>query len=278
LIAPLLALALTGTQPAHEDAAEAIARGDAEYERRAEGASGELARPEIADAALREYQLALTLDPRSLEARAKLLRGLFFRSTFCGAAEPDKRSLYEEAKRVADAGLDALEARLGRPKGDARLAALGKQEGSAALHFWAAVSWGQWALAQSKLTALRSGAAGRIRDLAQTVIDLDPELQQGGGDYLLGRVHDQCPWIPFLTGWVSKQKALQHLRRALAIGPANSVNRYFLAEAILRHQGEHADGARRLLQLCIDTPPRETFWVEDIHYQEMSRKLLAEIR
>jgi hypothetical protein len=146
------------------------------------------------------------------------------------------------------------------------------------MHFWAAVAWGEWALVRGKLTAARQGAGGRIRDLAQTVVDLDPAFEQGGGYRILGRLHDQSPRIPFVTGWVSHEKSVVYLRQALALGPQNTVNQVFLAEAILEHDRAHRDEARALLQRCASAPPRPEFLVEDAHYAELSRRLLAQMR
>ena len=251
--------------------------GDAHYAQRANGARGALASPERVDAAIACYRQALRADPDSIDARFRLLRAVFFRSTFCGAPAQERKLLLEEARSVAEQGIDRLEARLGRPKGDARIAALRSVPGAVALYFWAGVSWGEWALARGKLAAARGGAAGRIRDLAQTVIDVDPSYEQGGGHRIMGRLHDQSPKIPLLTGWVSRDKALASLRRALEQGPDNSVNQFFLAEAILDHQPGKIDEARRLLERCAAAVPRPELLVEDAHYAALARRRLAEL-
>jgi hypothetical protein len=213
-----------------------------------------------------------------MEARTRLLRALFFRGGFCGASQEEGRVAFEEARDVANEGLAQIERRLGNLSGAARIAALRTIPGAARLHFWAAISWGQWALHRNKIVAARAGAAGKVRDLATTVVDLDPQLEQGGGYMLLGRLHDQAPWIPFLTGWVSHQQGLVYLRQALEIGPQNTVNQYFLAEAILRHDRAHRDEARRLLLQCANASPRRDFEVEDAHYAEFARRRLADLK
>jgi hypothetical protein len=140
--------------------------------------------------------------------------------------------------------------------------------------FWAAVAWGEWALGRRRLAAVRAGAPGRIRDLAQLVIDVDPDLEEGGGYRVLGRLHDQSPRIPFITGWISHDKSVVYLRQALALGPQNTVNQVFLAEAILDHDRAHR-GEARALERCAAATPRPEFLVEDAHYAEKSRRLLA---
>jgi len=200
-----------------------LSEGDAHYARRAEGASGVVARPAEIDQALDSYRAALTAEPGSIGARWRLMRALYFRASYCGASREEAKPWREEAKRVGDEGVEGLEKALGEPRAAARIEALRGQPEAVSLYFWTAVSWGEWALARGTFAAARSGAAGRVRDLGQTVVLLDPSFQQGGGDRILGRLHDQSPHIVLVTGWVSRERAVQHLERALAHGPDNTV-------------------------------------------------------
>ena len=274
----LLLFVMVRADAAADDFAAALAEGDAHYARRAEGATGATALPAAADASMVAYRRALALDPQSNAARWRLIRSLFFRANFCGTQAERRKPLVEEARRVGDAGIAPLEARVGSRKGKARIAALAPVPDVALLYFWAAVAWGDWAQTRSKLAAARAGAAGRIRDLGQIVLDLDPGLEQGGGDRILGRLHDQAPHILFLTGWISREAALNHLRRALEHGPKNTVNMVFLAEAILDHDPGRKAEARRLLETCAAAPPRPAYLVEDAYYADLSRQRLAKLR
>src|SRR5258706_9052500 len=122
--------------------AETLAEGDTHYERRAEGAQGSRARPAEIDAAIAAYRRALAADKTSLEARWKLERALFFRASFCGAGEEERKPLLDEAKRVGDEGLARLEARIGSKAGPERIAALEAVPQAPQIYFWTAVSWG----------------------------------------------------------------------------------------------------------------------------------------
>jgi tetratricopeptide (TPR) repeat protein len=255
-----------------------LAQGDAHYARRADGAVGALAQPGEVDQAIESYRSALAADPGSNLARARLIRAVFFRTSFSNAPNDVRRRLLGEARDVADEGLRRLEVDLAGAKGTARLNAMHRVDHVVALHFWAAVAWGQWGLAYGKLAAVRQGVARRVRDLGQTVVDLDPLYEQGGGYRILGRLHDQCPRIPFLTGWVSHDRALQYLRQALAFDPANTVDQVFLAEAILAHDSAHRAEAMRLLETCAQAVPRPELLVEDAFYIDRARKLLASSR
>ena len=260
------------------DAVGLLAEGDALYARRAEGATGGRALPGPADQAIAAYRRAVATEPESLAARGRLVRALFFRGLFCGASPEERKRLIEEAKTVGDDGMRRLDTRVGKVSGRARVEALRRVPDAAAMHFWTAVAWGEWAVLRGKLTAAKQGAASRIRDLAQAVVDLDPALEQGGGYRVLGRLHDRSPKIIFITGWVSHEKSVVYLRQALAMGPENTVNLVFLAEAILDHDRAHRDEARALLERCAAATPRPEYLVEDAHYVEVSRRLLAQMK
>jgi tetratricopeptide (TPR) repeat protein len=262
------------TAPASRPAADALVRADGLYARRAEGAHGGVANPEGVDAAIAAYRRALALDPSLLEARVGLLRALYFRGGFCDTPPAEQVRIFEEAKRLAEESVARLEKDLGSPRGAAKIQALRGIPAAPGIYFWAAVSWGQWSV-DHKIAAAWQGAAVRIRDLAQTVVDLDPTMDQGSAYLILGRLHAECPKIPMLTAWISRQKALSNLRQAMAVGPANSPNMYFLADAILTFESAHEDEARRLLDRCASATPRPEYLVEDAHYAQMARQRLA---
>ena len=216
----VLAVAAAGA-PDPAGLAEALAAGDAHFARRAEGARGGVALPFHADGAIVEYRRALALDPGSYEARLRLLRAYFFRGGFCGEMEPDdKKKLFDEAKAVAEETVERLDAELKRVKGRVEAGRAGAPGSAAEAYAWAAVSWGQWAVFH-KIGAAWTGAPGRIRDLAQAVIGLDPGTAQGAGYLILGRLHTEAPRIPFVTGWVSRKEGLASLRRGLEVAPGN---------------------------------------------------------
>ena len=254
-------------------AAAELEKGDALYARRDEGARGGTADPRVVEEALGHYRAALRLDPASRKARARLMRAAFFRAAFCGAARDERLARLEEARRLGEEAVRALEVPGEAPA--ARLVRLRAIPQAIDLYFWSAVAWGEWALARGKLAAAREGAGPRIRDLATTVRDLDAAYEQGGGDRILGRLHDQSPKIPLITGWVSRRHAIDHLRRALALGPDNSVNRLFLAEALINHVPGSEAEARALLEACAGAPPRPEYRVEDTAYAAQAREQLA---
>jgi len=278
----LMALVLlsAGARPAPAAAgapvlAEALAAGDALYARRSAGAHGGTAQAAPIEAAMVQYRRAVSADPRSYPARLALLRAMFFRGGFCEIALKDQVRLFEEAKRLADETVRLLEADLKIPRIAARREVLRREPLAAEIYLWSAVSWGQWATTH-KLGAVWQGAARQIRDLAQAVVDIEPDTLYGSGFVILGRLHAEAPRVPMLTPWISREKAIEYLTRALAIAPESTSNMYFLAEALLAIQPERKREVVELLERCANAAPRPGLLVEDAHYAEEARALLAE--
>jgi len=217
------------------------------------------------------------------EARWKLARALYFQATYTGLEGPERTAGLEDARRVSEEALAILAERAeGRgapglarmpPQGKARALRADPDAGPA--FFWAAVAWGEWALAVGKLKAARTGAAGRLRDYAETVIAIDPDLEEGGGHRILGRLHHQAPRIPLVTGWVSRAEGLRHLRRAVDAHPRNFVNRLFLAEALADGStAERAEAIRMARALAAESPSAD-YLVEELRIQRAARRNLA---
>jgi steroid 5-alpha-reductase/3-oxo-5-alpha-steroid 4-dehydrogenase 1 len=256
------------------DAAAARALGDALFARRAERARGNVADPALVDQAIAAYRAAVAQDPADMESLGRLLYALHFRGAYCGANAEAKKAIFEEGRRLGQSAVDRLEKQAGGRPDPERLAALRAVPGAVSVYYWTTAHLGEWALVKGKLAAARAGVAGKVRDLAQTVADLDPALYEGGAFRVLGRLHDQAPKIPFITGWVSKRKALEYLRRSLALAPENRATWLFLAEAILDHEERNKEEALSLLRRCAESPPRPEYAIEDAHYSDLARATL----
>jgi tetratricopeptide (TPR) repeat protein len=248
--------------------AAVIAEGDAHYGRRADGARDGAAAAAPIESAIASYREALAAAPESDAAVYRLLRALHFRAAFTGADDELRRRLYDEATQVGQRAVDRLE-KAAAKGGDA---ALRGDRDAVEVYYWTAACWGQWGLLRGKWASARKGVAGRVRDLATRVNDLDPQIEEGGGYRLLGRLHDQAPRIPLVTGWVSWRKGIELLRRSQEIGPDNHVTWFFLAEALLEHDSAARNEALRLLERCASTPPHPEYPIEDGYYSRLARE------
>ena len=190
----------------------------------------------------------LRANPSDFEAAWKLARANYWLG---GHAPPRDRKSYLEAG--ISAGRAAVAAQANRPEG----------------HFWIAANMG--ALAES--FGLRQGLKyrGDIRDELMTVLKLDPGFQQGSADRALGRWYFK---VPGLFGG-SKDKSVEHLRRALTYNPHSTVTHYFLAETLL--EMDRKAEARAELQRVLDAPLDPDWTPEDREWKMRAKALLARI-
>jgi len=261
-----------------------VKEGDRWYGRRQEGRNGSLASNGPIAQAIAAYDEAARAGDQ-LEARWKLARALYFKGVYTGMDPDGKRAVFEKARRFADEAVAILNKGLAGNVEDVQdvlklgpdfLAGKLKDRSEAApTYFWAAVSWGEWALAKGKLEAAKAGAAERIRDYALTVIGVDPDFEEGGGYRILGRLHDQAPWIPFVTGWVSEEEAVKYLRLAMDKDRRNFVNRHFLAEALYKGDAKAKAEAVALEEGIVAGSPSPQHLVEELKIQDDARANLA---
>ncbi|HXO43130.1 MAG TPA: hypothetical protein VN999_16885, partial [Thermoanaerobaculia bacterium] len=242
---------------------DAVARGDAAWARRAEGHAGAHASPGPIGEAIAAYEQALKEQPERLEIYWKLLRAEHFRGEFVAITKEQKQQVFGPARRVAEAGLDRLARKAGgRERLDAMAPAAAAKAlagipEAAPLHLWAGIHWGLWGDNFGRLAAARQGVGERVRRYSEVVIAIDERYEYAGGHRLLGRLHTLAPKVPFLTGWVDRDKAVAELRRAVALAADYPLNAVFLADALLQYRsGVAADiaTARRLLHQVVERP------------------------
>ena len=259
---PLLLLAATS-------AFAQIADGDRHWQNRAQ--SGQI------DAAIAAYQRAVTAKPNDVEARARLLRAWRFKGAYVAKTNEEKKQIYGKAKAAGEEAVALVNRLLGaKAKGTEKQVADAARAipGAADVFLWDAVNWGEWALAYGKLAAARQGAADRIRREATIAHLIDPHLEGAAPSRVLGRLHDQTPRIPFITGWASPKEALRFLGESLKLAPDSKLTLVFLAEAMVSNDAKTKPRAIQMLQRVVSTPNDPNFVVEDSAATEDARRLL----
>jgi tetratricopeptide (TPR) repeat protein len=254
-----------------------VADGDRHYAARAEGATGARAKAEPIDAAIAAYQRALAANPRDIEAHWKLLRAYRYKGAYVAANIEQKKQIYGIAKTAGAKALAAVNARLGTSDKSTEkqvAEAARKVPGAAEVFMWDAVNWGEWALAYGKMAAARQGAADRIKRGATIAYLVDPRMEMGSPSRVLGRLHDQTPRIPFITGWASSKEAVRFLNESLKIDPTNKLTLVFLAEATVANDSSRKPQAIQMLRTAIATPPHPDFAVEDAAAIDDAKALL----
>jgi len=276
----LAAISLVAAGAAAEDP---IARGDAAWARRAEGHRGGQAAPGPICEAVAAYEEALRADPENLEACWKLERALWFQADYASASSVEKEKLLDRGRKVAETALDRLYARAGsrervedlEPAAAAK--ALEALPAAVPLHVWAAVDWGLWGDVFGKVAAARQGVGTKVKRYGAIALALDERHDSGAPHRVLGRLHALAPRIPFITGWVDREAAVRHLRRAVEIDADFLSNRLFLAEALLDHFPARRGEALDLLRDLARRTPGPEWQVEDSRTIEEARALLARL-
>ena len=259
-----------------------VADGDQQFALRAEGHQSGRAKATHVDAAIAAYQRAVAQNPNDLEARWKLLRTLRFKGAYVATSNDEKKPVYAIAKKAGEEALSLLD-RLLAAKGLRSITKATEKEvadtaksipGADEIFFWDAVNWGEWALAYGKLAAVREGAADRIRREATIAMLIDTKLEGGGPSRVLGRLHDQTPHVPFLTGWASSREAIRFLNESLKIDPTNKITKVFLAEAMVSNDSDTKPQATQMLKECLTAPNPPEYEVEQAAATEDARALL----
>jgi hypothetical protein len=124
------------------------------------------------------------------------------------------------------------------------------------------------------MAAAREGAADRIKREATIAELVDPKLEGGSPSRVLGRLHDQTPRIPFITGWASSKEAVRFLNESYKIDPANKITRVFLAEAMVSNDSNTKPKAIQMLRETIAAPNDPNYEVEQAAATEDARALL----
>jgi len=252
-----------------------VAEGDRHYAMRAEGAQGGRARPEHVDAAIAAYARGT-----DLESQWKLLRAYRFKGAYVAATTDDKKKVYGAAKVAGEKALATVNKMLGvnAKTPEKHVAAAARAvHGAAEVFLWDAVNWGEWALAYGKLAAAREGAADRIRREATIAMLADPRVEGGAPARVLGRLHDQTPRIPFITGWASEKEAVRFLNESLRIDPPNKITIVFLAEAMVANDSKTKPQAIKMLRDVIAAPNDPQYVVEWAAATEDARALLKKL-
>jgi hypothetical protein len=259
-----------------------IPEGDQQWAARAEGHQGGHAQPAHANAALAAYSRAVQASPNDLEARWKLLRSYRFKGAYVATSTDDKKAVYNDAKKAGDAAMAVLDQQL-RAKGVSSVSKATEKQvadaaraipGASEVFLWDAINWGEWALVYGKLAAVKEGAADRIKREATIAYLIDPKLEGGSPGRVLGRLHDQTPHVPFITGWASSKEAVKYLLESYKIDQTNKITTVFAAEAMVNNNSDTKPAAIHMLQEAATAPNNPEYEVEQAAATEDAKALL----
>ena len=146
--------------------------------------------------------------------------------------------------------------------------------GANAVFLWDAINWGEWALVYGKLAAVKEGAADRIKREATIAYMIDPKFDGGAPGRVLGRLHDQTPHVPFITGWASSKEAVKYLLESYKMDATNKITTVFAAEAMVNNNSDTKPAAIHMLQEVVAAPNHPEYEVEQAAATEDAKVLL----
>lgn len=183
----------------------------------------------------------------SFEAAWKLARACYWLGSH--GTEPQRREALERGVKAGE-----LAAKLGpdRPEG----------------YFWMAASMGTLGEAFGMSQGLKY--RGRIKEVLERVIAIQPGWQQGSAEAALGRWYAK---VPRLLGG-NKGKAEAYYKQALEIDRDNRLALIYYAELI---EDDRPAEARGFLQRVLEAPPVEDWGPEDTDWTYKTKERLAKI-
>ncbi|HIB80194.1 MAG TPA: hypothetical protein EYO54_08285 [Candidatus Marinimicrobia bacterium] len=225
------------------------------YNRRAEGSIEDQANPKQINDAIEFFQFAM--DESKVEAVVGLLKSYYFKGKYIAKTENEKKVIYNSAKELALENLDKY------PK-------------NIELHYWYLSNLGSWAEVYGILTAAKEGVADQMKDHALTIIELNPNYEDGGGYFMLGAVHYKSPYIPFFLSWPDNDEAIKWLKKANETGEAKPVQKVYLAQAL--YKNKEKSSAISLLEEVTNMTPKKVESLADWEQIKKARILLKEYR
>jgi tetratricopeptide (TPR) repeat protein len=258
-----------------------VAVGDAAWARRADGHQGERAAAGPIGEAVAAYERAVKAKPDRLEAYWKLLRALHYKGDYVVPIEAreERQKVFGHGREVFEAALGQIGRRTGKKMDDLspqQVAALVKTIPDASpVYLWGAIHWGLWGDSYGRLAAARQGVGDKVRRNGEIALAIDERYDRAAAHRLLGRLHTLAPKVPFITGWVDRDEAVSHLRRAVALAPEDLFNQVYLADALLQHFPGKAAEAKEILRRVLQRKPDPERVVEDERALADARRLLA---
>jgi tetratricopeptide (TPR) repeat protein len=258
-----------------------VAVGDAAWARRADGHQGERAAAGPIGEAVAAYERAVKEKPDRLEAYWKLLRALHYKGDYVVPIEAreERQKVFGHGREVFEAALGQIGRRTGKKMDDLspqQVAALVKTIPDASpVYLWGAIHWGLWGDSYGRLAAARQGVGDKVRRNGEIALAIDERYDRAAAHRLLGRLHTLAPKVPFITGWVDRDEAVSHLRRAVALAPEDLFNQVYLADALLQHFPGKAAEAKEILRRVLQRKPDPERVVEDERALADARRLLA---
>lgn len=256
-----------GGTSAGTDVAALVAKGDEHWAKRTD--------PAAIRAAVVEWEKAVAVDPKHVDALAKLTRGYYFLAdAYLRGNEKEYLDVMDKAVKWGEKAMVAVS-----PEFEAKMREGGKvpeavkhvpKEGIPAM-YWYASALGKWS--KAKGFAVLLGQKDNVKAVMDRCLELDPNFFYGGPHRYFGAFYAVAP--PFAGGDLEKSKV--HFNKSLEIEP-NYLGTKVLWAAELATKEQDEDTFERLLNEVLAAPddaiPELT--AENLAEKGKAKELLAQ--
>ena len=261
------------------EANNVITTADSLFKIRAEGSITQRALIEPAHMALMAYNHATTVFPDTISLHWKRLRAFHFILEFVELADSNRTKIVSRAKSAADSAISKVHTTCDKEfypsENKTNYFSDCSASNIAGVYFWSAINWGIWSRSQEALTT-KIKVTKRIFRYTEKALALDPTVDNGGSQRLLSVLHATIPSVPFITGFINKNKVMPLINEALALYPNHPGNRLLKAKAMMNQDPSQRDSSRYILNGIVNETPNGPWRVEWHKIRALANKLLGE--
>lgn len=233
-----------------------INQGDYWYKHRADEAKGDMTNSKAIDRAVSFYQKAQSNPNFEKQAYLKLMDAWCFKASHAFTSKNESESIFKSVSYVAQKMIK-------------------KYPQEAGFYYWYALSYSLWVKDQNIFIMITENAANDIKSSLEKSIELDSTFKNGFAYLNLAALYYKLPKVPFISPWVSSEKALKLLNIA-ARQLSNDVNYMYFRALYYYETGKKKDAAmwsKKILKKKI----RSDFSLEDLRMQWRAYLLLKKI-
>lgn len=236
-------------------AQDLFAEGKKLYEKRAEGATGLLAKSETINTAIANLEKAYALGTNPEETGVYLIKCYNYKGRFVCISNAEKKAVFEKGKNLGEALLK-------------------KYPNSAPVLFEYVCVLGLWGNEIGALKAGWDGVIGKMKSNTEKLISVDRTYANCAGERILGLLYLKAPYIPLVLTWPDNEDALFYLEKSVKGSPSDFGNVFYYAEAL--HKNKQEEKAKEYMKKVIGMTPRAELYLEDLQFKKDAEKILLE--
>ena len=231
-------------------------KGISYYNKRAEGATGIVAKPDNINKAIGHFETAYANKATEKAGAIMLMKCFYYKGTFVETEKDKRLAVYNSSKALGEKMMTAY------PK-------------SVEVVYWHAANMGKWGETSGIMKAAKEGLADLMKEWCEKVIELDADYKNGGGYRMLGIVYYKTPYIPFILSWPDDD-AQEFLEKSLKYDRKDLIGNVYYAQ-VLKENKEKAL-AIAILEKVVTWKPNPKQLLEDKKELQEAKRLLEDYK